>query len=97
MRINQIEVKPGAEFNIADHLQYAANWIVVSGIARFSSKEQKTDVSVNESKYIPLGSAMHITNPGNSILIIITIQLDDYLSKNGMIPHEDMFDKVSNG
>lgn len=51
---------------------------------------------MNESKYIPLGSTMHFTNPRNSILIIITMQLDDYLSKNVMISHENMFDKVGN-
>ncbi len=97
LRINQVEVNPGAEFNIASNLRYAANWIVVSGVAEFSSEEQKTNMAVNESKYIPLGSTMHLTNTGNSTLVIITIQLDDYLSKNGMIMPEDVFDKVSNG
>jgi len=96
IKLNQVEINPGATVEIAKHFQYAANWMVTRGIAKFLVNNQQIILSKNESKYIPQGDVESIINIGNEPLVIITVQLDDYLAKNDIVTSIEI-DKASNG
>jgi mannose-1-phosphate guanylyltransferase/mannose-6-phosphate isomerase len=83
--ISHVEINPGATAEIVKNFQYAANWIVTHGLAQFLINNLQTVLSVNESKYIPQGGVVSIANIGNEPLIIITVQLDDYLVKKDIV------------
>ena len=94
IKLNQVEVNLGASVDIAKNFQYAANWIVICGVVQFLVNSQQINLSVNESRYIPIGSLARLTNIGDSALVIITVQLDDYLSKNDIMTLAEI-DKAS--
>jgi mannose-1-phosphate guanylyltransferase len=75
IKLNQVEINPGATAEIAKHFQYSANWMVTRGLASFLINNQQIILSRNESKYIPQGDVEYIINIGNEPLVIITVQL----------------------
>ncbi len=83
--ISHVEINPGATAEIIKNFQYSANWIVTHGLAQFLINNLQTVLSVNESKYIPQGGVVSIANIGSEPLIIITVQLDDYLVKKDIL------------
>ena len=64
--------------------------------SKFLVNNQQIILSKNESKYIPQGDVESIINIGNEPLVIITVQLDDYLAKNDIVTSIEI-DKASNG
>ncbi|MDP4832886.1 MAG: hypothetical protein NWR41_04190, partial [Rickettsiaceae bacterium] len=94
--INQIEINVGSTAEIAKNFHHAANWIVTRGIAKFLFNNQQIILSKNESKYISWGDVEFIENIGNEPLVIITVQLDDYLAKNDIVESIET-DKAKNG
>lgn len=82
--------------DLAKYFQYTANWIVVRGEAQFLINNQVVNLTENESRYIPRENLARLTSIDNSPLVIITVQLDDYLSNHDMMALTK-FDKVSSG
>ena len=87
----EITIYPKKTFRINDYFDYSSNWMVVSGIAEFSSNKSVTILSDNESKHISADSNFYITNVSTISLIIFSIQLDDYMLENGIASLENNF------
>lgn len=87
----EITIYPKKTFRINDYFDYSSNWMVVSGIAEFSSNKSVTILSDNESKHISADSNFYITNVSTKSLIIFSIQLDDYMLENGIASLENNF------
>ncbi|MEM6338323.1 MAG: sugar phosphate nucleotidyltransferase [Pseudomonadota bacterium] len=87
----EITIYPKRTFRINDYFDYSSNWMVVSGIAEFSSNKSVTILSDNESKHISADSNFYITNVSAKSLIIFSIQLDDYMLENGIASLENNF------
>ena len=67
------------------------HWVVVSGKALVEVNEEKKNLSVNESTYIPLGCKHRLSNPGNDDLILIEVQSGTYLGEDDIIRFEDNY------
>lgn len=89
--IIEITIYPKRTFRIQDYFDYSSNWMVVSGIAEFSSNNSITILSDNESKHISADSNFYITNVSSKSLIIFSIQLEDYMLENGIVSLENNF------
>lgn len=89
--IIEITIYPKRTFKINEYFDYSSNWMVVSGIAEFSSNNSVTILSDNESKHISADSNFYITNVSAKSLIIFSIQLDDYMLENGIASLENNF------
>lgn len=96
IKMHRIEVNPAASIDISKYFPHSANWIVAQGCAQFFVNNQLSNLSINESQYIQMGRLARLTNIGDTLLTIITIQLDDYLSQNGIMSSIEI-GKVSNG
>jgi mannose-1-phosphate guanylyltransferase / mannose-6-phosphate isomerase len=95
--IIQVTINSGFGFRIKDHFGFSANWMVINGFVEFSSSDSVTILSDNETKYISSEVDSYITNVGSAPLIILSIQLDDYMIKNGISRLENSFGQVNNG
>ncbi len=95
--ITQFTISSRCGFRIKDYFESSANWLVVNGSVEFSSDESVTILSDNESKYISPDMDAYITNVGSAPLIILSIQVDDYMLENGIIRLENSFGQMKNG
>jgi len=84
-KMYQIEVSLGAKLNISKYFDMSANWTVLFGIANFMSNNKKSKLVINESKYIPAKNDITLINDGNNSLVMIVMELSDYLFKSAIM------------
>jgi mannose-1-phosphate guanylyltransferase len=93
----QLTINFGCGFRIKDYFKYSANWLVINGSVEFSNHGSITILSDNESKYISSSMDTYITNIGSTPLVILSIQLDDYMAETGTMYLENNFTQMKNG
>lgn len=90
-KIKRIEVKPGASLSLQMHHHRSEHWIVVSGTARVTNGEQNLLVHKNESTYIPAGHQHRLENPGILGLVMIEVQVGEYLGEDDIVRLQDVY------
>jgi mannose-1-phosphate guanylyltransferase/mannose-6-phosphate isomerase len=90
-KIKRIEVKPGASLSLQMHHHRSEHWIVVSGMARVVNGDHELLVSTNESTYIPAGYKHRLENPSDLNLVVIEIQIGEYLGEDDIVRFEDVY------
>lgn len=90
-KIKQIVVKPESRLSLQKHFHRNEHWIVVSGCAIVTLGEKEIFLRVNESTYIPMGQLHRLENPGKIELVVIEVQMGDYLGEDDIIRIEDDF------
>lgn len=70
----QLEVKPRARLSLQSHKHRSEHWVVESGKALVTNREEQIELQPNQSTYIPLGSKHRLENPGTEQLILIEVQ-----------------------
>lgn len=74
-RMYRVEIKSGHKICTLDHFKNPANWMVISGEAKMSSKSIDTNLFLNESKYLDAIEELTIKNSGNNLLIMVVVEL----------------------
>ena len=91
VQVKRIEVKSGLRFSLQTHRQRGENWIVITGtgIATVGAK----DIPVKKGTYIeiPVGVPHRLANNGATPLVIIEVQLGDYLGEDDIVRLQDDF------
>jgi mannose-1-phosphate guanylyltransferase / mannose-6-phosphate isomerase len=90
-QIKRIEVKPGASLSLQMHHHRSEHWIVVSGTARVINGDRTMLVQKNESTYIPAGNQHRLENPGILNLVMIEVQVGEYLGEDDIVRFEDVY------
>lgn len=90
-QVKSIVVKPGGELSLQSHVHRAEHWIVVEGTARVTIGETVSQVSENQSVYIPLGAVHRLANPGKVDLRLIEVQTGAYLGEDDIIRYQDIY------
>ncbi|WP_439890883.1 mannose-1-phosphate guanylyltransferase/mannose-6-phosphate isomerase [Ralstonia sp. 25C] len=90
-KIKRIEVKPGASLSLQMHHHRSEHWIVVNGTARVVNGDSQMLVHRNESTYIPAGHQHRLENPGILNLVMIEVQVGEYLGEDDIVRFEDMY------
>lgn len=93
-KIKRIVVKSGKRLSLQRHYHRSEHWIVVSGTARVRAENVEKIVKANESFYVPLGSSHRLENPGKIPLIMIEVQVGEYLGEDDIERIEDDFKRV---
>lgn len=88
-KIKQIIVKPKARLSLQKHFHRNEHWIIVSGsaIVRIGDKEQF--LNANQSTYIPAGELHRLENPAILPLVLIEVQMGEYLGEDDIVRVED--------
>ncbi|MEI6027074.1 MAG: mannose-1-phosphate guanylyltransferase/mannose-6-phosphate isomerase [Betaproteobacteria bacterium] len=90
-QVKRIGVRPGASLSLQKHHHRAERWIVVKGTAEVTCGDKKLLLTENQSTYIPLGEAHHLTNPGKVWLEINVVQSGSYLGGDDIVRFEDTY------
>jgi mannose-1-phosphate guanylyltransferase/mannose-6-phosphate isomerase len=90
-QVKRLTVLPGAVLSLQLHRRRAEHWVVVAGRARITCDEAVFDLGIGEHTFIPLGARHRIENPGTGILIIIEVQVGDYLGEDDIVRLEDRY------
>lgn len=90
-KIKQLIVKPRSRLSLQKHFHRNEHWIVVSGSAIVTVGEKQIFLKANESTYIPMGEIHRLENPGKINLVMIEVQVGEYLGEDDIIRIEDDF------
>ena len=92
-QIKKIVVKPEAKLSLQSHQHRSEHWIVAYGIATVEIGEEIFNLKSGESKFIPKKCKHRLENNGNKDLMIIEIQLGEYLGEDDIIRYEDIYNR----
>ena len=90
-KIKRIVVKSGASLSLQYHHRRSEHWVVVSGSARIVNGEREITLAVDQSSYIPAGTAHRLANPGEVDCVMIEVQSGDYLGEDDIVRLEDNY------
>jgi mannose-1-phosphate guanylyltransferase len=93
-KIKRLEVKPGASLSLQMHHHRNEHWVVVSGTAQVVNGDATLTLQSNESTYIPAGNKHRLANPGKERLVIIEVQVGDYVGEDDIVRFEDRYGRV---
>lgn len=92
-KIKKIVVKPGKKLSLQKHHHRNEHWIVVSGTATVTIEDREFFVRPNESTYIKMGEVHRLENSGKIDLVLIEVQVGEYLEEDDIIRIEDDFNR----
>lgn len=93
-KIKRIEVKPGKRLSLQKHFHRNEHWTVVSGTASITLNDKEFILRANESTYIKMGDIHRLSNEGKVPVIIIEVQIGDYLGEDDIVRLHDDFQRV---
>lgn len=93
-KIKQIVVNPKGRLSLQKHYHRNEHWIVVSGSAYVTIGEHKSFLKANESTYIPMGEVHRLENPGSLPLVLIEVQMGEYLGEDDIVRLQDDYQRL---
>ena len=93
-QVKRLFVKPGKKLSLQKHHHRAEHWIVVRGTAEVTIDGVVSELSENQSIYLPLGCVHRLANPGKIVLELIEVQTGSYLGEDDIIRIEDEFGRA---
>jgi len=88
-KFKTIVVKPKKRLSLQKHFHRNEHWIVLSGTATVTIGKTKKLVHSNESVYIPMGKKHRLENEGKIDLVLIEVQVGEYLEEDDIVRYED--------
>jgi len=93
-KVKRLVVEPGERLSLQKHAHRTEHWVVVAGIADVTVGDDTRRLATNQSAFIPQGGIHRLANPGEDLLIIIEIQLGDYLGEDDIERLADDYDRL---
>ena len=90
-QVKKICVKPGSKLSLQKHFHRSEHWVVVEGTALVQINDETSQLTENESTYIPLGAIHRLSNPGHIPLTIIEVQTGSYLGEDDIVRFDDVY------
>ncbi len=92
-QVKRIFVNPGQALSLQSHRHRSEHWIVVQGTARVAINNKVELVEEGSSTFVPLGAKHRLENPGIAPMVLIEIQIGDYLGEDDIVRYEDVYDR----
>ena len=92
--MKRLFVKPGKQLSLQKHHHRSEHWVVVRGTAEVTIDGEVTQLSENESIYLPVGCEHRLANPGKILLELIEVQTGSYLGEDDIVRIEDDFGRT---
>ena len=93
-KLKTIVVKPEKRLSLQKHLHRNEHWIVLSGTANITIGKKKKILRTNESIYIPMGKKHRLHNKGKIDLIIMEVQVGQYLEEDDIRRYKDDYKRA---
>ncbi|MEH6525379.1 MAG: mannose-1-phosphate guanylyltransferase/mannose-6-phosphate isomerase [Sneathiella sp.] len=93
-QVKHIVVYPGEKLSLQYHHHRSEHWVVVAGTAEVTVGDETSQLSANESVYIPVGAVHRLYNPGSVPVRLIEVQVGNYLGEDDIVRLEDVYGRV---
>lgn len=94
-KVKKLVIKPGASISLQEHKHRSEHWIIAKGRAEVILGEENLNLMCNDNIYIPIATKHKIINPSQEEnLIIIEVQIGDYLGEDDIIRYQDDYGRV---
>lgn len=90
-KVKRIVVSPGSSISLQLHQKRSEHWVVVEGEATVTLKDKVFKLKKNQSTFIPMNEKHRLSNHTKSNLVIIEIQVGDYLGEDDIQRFEDFY------
>lgn len=90
-KIKIIEVQPGKRLSYQSHSHRKERWVIIEGTAEVTIEDHKFTREIGGVVEIEVGQKHRLSNPSNSILRLIEVQLGEYLGEDDIERYEDDF------
>lgn len=81
-KVKRLLVKPGQRLSYQTHARRAERWTVAKGAALVVLDGKDVRLPLGAMLEVPLGAAHRLTNPGAEDLVVVEVQLGDYLGED---------------
>jgi mannose-1-phosphate guanylyltransferase/mannose-6-phosphate isomerase len=89
--VKKIHVFPGGALSLQRHEHRSEHWVVVDGDAVVHNNGEVFTLSKNESTFIPANCLHRLSNPSESPLSIVEVQVGNYLGEDDIIRVDDVY------
>lgn len=93
-KIKKIIVKPKKRLSLQKHFHRNEHWIIIKGSALIQIDSKEIFLQSNQSTYIPMGSPHRLSNPGQLDLVMIEVQVGEYVGEDDILRLEDDFHRA---
>ena len=90
-KVKKLVVKPGQKISLQKHFKRSEHWVVVEGTATIIKGKQEFKLNVNQSTFIKKGQIHRIENKTKKDLIMIEVQIGNYLEEDDIMRYEDIY------
>lgn len=94
-QVKRLEVAPGQVLSLQTHRYRSEHWIIVEGSAEITLEENVFTYGKDEHIHIPVGAVHRIANNRPVPLVLIEIQIGDYLGEDDIIRLDDIYDRIT--
>ncbi len=94
-KVKKLEIKPLASLSLQLHKYRYEHWVVVKGTATVEIDKKVTILEKNESIFVPLGAKHRLTNNSKDLLVLIEVQIGQYLGEDDIERFEDIYDRAN--
>jgi mannose-6-phosphate isomerase-like protein (cupin superfamily) len=96
-KVKQIVVKPGSRLSLQRHRHRAEHWQVVRGEAGVTRGNEFSHLLPGGSIDIPLGTLHRVASVGKEDLVIIEVQMGEYVGEDDIERFEDDYGRNAKG
>jgi len=93
-KVKTLTINPNKRLSLQKHIHRSEHWTVVEGTALITKDDEEFLLRPNESTYIPIGVVHRISNIGKIPIVIVEIQVGEYLEEDDIIRIEDDFGRA---
>jgi mannose-1-phosphate guanylyltransferase len=93
-KVKRITVRVGQSLSLQYHHHRAEHWTVVKGQGLVQVGDIEYPTGPGEYRYIPLGEKHRLTNTGEEELVLIEVQIGDYLGEDDIVRLQDIYGRV---
>jgi mannose-6-phosphate isomerase-like protein (cupin superfamily) len=88
-KVKRLEVKPGARLSLQRHAHRGEHWVVVEGVADVICGDRELQLHEGEHIHIPPETNHRLGNSAERPLLLIEVQLGDYLGEDDIVRLDD--------
>jgi mannose-6-phosphate isomerase-like protein (cupin superfamily) len=88
-KVKRITVRSHARLSLQTHAHRSESWVVVAGVATCTVGDREVVLRSGDEVHVPLGEPHRIGNDEDGDLILIELQLGDYLGEDDIVRLED--------
>ena len=92
-QVKTITVNPGGRLSLQSHHHRAEHWVVVTGKPTVTVGDSARKYDVNEAIYIPLETKHRLENFTDAPVVIIEVQVGDYLGEDDIVRYDDVYNR----